>query len=289
MNCELVHVTTADGLRLDGLLFCPIAAARSLPADAALLMHGTGSHFTAGGVLERFAHQAVETGLAVLRLNSRGHDLACSIPAVKGSLRGGAAYEHVEDAPYDVAAGVALLNSRGFERVLLVGHSMGGVKCLLAMASPLFSGDLGQKVIGVIGISPPRFCHENLRSGPGGEDFRQAFERATSLTAAGQGDALLEVTQPLPLLITAAGFLRKYGPADPFDSVRILPSVTCPVLVLVGTKSLETSAAFQGLPEALAALRRPNLTVQTIAGPNITYAGCLEAPFERTRNWLSSE
>lgn len=285
MACELIHVTTTDGLRLDGLLFPPAADNRSLPADAVLLMHGTGSQFTAGGVLERFAEQAVDAGLAVLRLNSRGHDLVCSIPAAKGSLRGGAAYEHIEDAPYDVAAGVAFLNARGFPRVLLVGHSMGGVKCLLSMASPLFSGDLGQKVIGVVGISPPRFCHENLLSGPGGEEFLEAFERASDLVAVGRGEMLIEVTQPLPLLITAEGFLGKYGPDDPFDSVRILPSVTCPVLVLVGTKSVETSSAFQGLPEALAALQRPNLTVQTVAGASITYAGCLDAPFERTREW----
>jgi len=69
---ELARVETADGIWLDGL-FEP-AAAGTRPGDACLLVHGTGSNFYAPGVLEVFARQARDAGLATLRINTRGHD-----------------------------------------------------------------------------------------------------------------------------------------------------------------------------------------------------------------------
>lgn len=287
LSCELHRLETSDGLRLDGLLFPASVNPAALPITAALLMHGTGGSFTAGGVLERFAEQAVAAGVSVLRLNSRGHDLVCSLPSKNGPAWGGAAYEKIEDAWRDVEAGVDFLASRGHSRVLLAGHSMGAVKCLLAMARFGAATRLPQ-VAGVAAISPPRFCHENLLSGPGAEAFLEAYELATYHTAVGQAQTLIEVTQPLPLLITAGGFLKKYGPDDEFDFTKVLHRVPCPALVLVGTKSMETSAAFHGLPEALAALQVPSVTAQTVEGANISYAGCADVPFERTRTWLGT-
>src|SRR5262245_5486392 len=79
MPSELIHVQTSDGLRLAGALHVPKREA-TLPVDAFLLIHGTGSNFYAPGILETFAGQAVDAGCAVLRINTRGHDGIASIP-----------------------------------------------------------------------------------------------------------------------------------------------------------------------------------------------------------------
>ena len=59
MPLELIRVTTNDELYLDGALLLPESeVSSSLPVDAFLLIHGTGSNFYAPGVLETFARQA---------------------------------------------------------------------------------------------------------------------------------------------------------------------------------------------------------------------------------------
>ena len=110
---ELVRVETADGVVLDGAL-CRPRMAGELPVDAFLLVHGTGSNFYAPGVLETYTGQALAGGTPVLRINTRGHDGIYSNPASSGSVKGGAAYEHISDCVPDVGAWVNWLVGQGF-------------------------------------------------------------------------------------------------------------------------------------------------------------------------------
>ncbi|HTI52143.1 MAG TPA: hypothetical protein VL475_14370, partial [Planctomycetaceae bacterium] len=113
-TCELVRVTTSDGLSLDGALVSPECSG-TLPVDAFLLVHGTGSNFYAPGVLETFAQHAVKAGAAVLRVNTRGHDGISSIPGRGRSVKGGAAFEKIGDCVHDLHAWIDLLAARGLE------------------------------------------------------------------------------------------------------------------------------------------------------------------------------
>ncbi len=48
---DLVQVTTADGLRLDGILRQPTQLDSAAPIDAWLFIHGTGSNFYSAKLL----------------------------------------------------------------------------------------------------------------------------------------------------------------------------------------------------------------------------------------------
>lgn len=281
---ELVRVETADGLFLDGSLQRPRSAGE-LAVDAFLLIHGTGSNFCAPGVLETFADQAVACGTAVLRVNTRGHDGICSIPLHKRSIPGGATHERINDSPLDIAAWLTWLHTSGFGRIVLVGHSMGGVKAIYSQANARHPA-----VCGIIGISPPRFAHESLRTGPHGDQFCAEFARASDLVAAGQGDSLLPVTQPLSFVATAAGYVEKYGPENRYDYVPLLARLPCPTLIMIGGESIKTSAAFRGLEKVLAeiAAGQPRLTCEIVEGANINYTGCETAPYLRASAWLQT-
>ena len=281
---ELVRAETADGLFLDGALQRPVQPG-ALPVDAFLLIHGTGSNFYATSVLDTFAHQALEQGTAVLRVNTRGHDGVCSIPGRHGSVKGGATFERVSDCPLDVTAWSDWLCDHGFARIVLVGHSMGAVKAIYSQANAQHSA-----VRAIVGISPPRFAHERLLAGPRGEKFRDEFVRAGELVACGQGETLLPVTQPLPFLASAAGYLEKYGPENRYDFVPLLPLLLCPALILVGSESIRTSAAFNGLPAAIAAagVGPSRVACEIIEGATIGYTGCDAVPFLRAAAWLPS-
>lgn len=269
---------------LDGVLDSPADhTAKDLPIDACLLTHGTGSNFYAPGVLETFAGQAVQAGITALRINTRGHDGMSTIPARGGSVHGGATYETVADCRHDLAAWINLLVSRGFSRIALVGHSMGGVKSIYTMAH-----DSHPSVKAVITISSPRFCHARLAAHASGAEFLSTFQRARELVEQGQPETLLPVCLPMPFVATAAGYVEKYGPQDHYDYVKFLPRVSRPVLVIVGSETVATSAAFAELPQTLAELSPslPHVRCEVVEGANINYSGCRHVPFERAIAWL---
>src|SRR5579863_10162481 len=183
---ELVRVETVDALFLEGTIERPQSATSKLPIDAFFLIHGTGSNFYATGVLATFAEQAVACGITVLRINTRGHDEICSIPGRHGTVKGGATHERISEWPLDIAAWLDWLLARDFRRIVLVGHSMGGVKAIYSQADARHPA-----VSGIVGISPPRFSHELLRTGPRGELFCAEFACAQEIVAAGHGDSLI--------------------------------------------------------------------------------------------------
>jgi pimeloyl-ACP methyl ester carboxylesterase len=274
---ELCRVTTSDGLQLDGAFRRPAVAAEV----AVLLIHGTGSSFYAPGLLEMLFNAAVGDGFPALRINTRGHDLAASIPGIAGSVRGGAAFERVADAHRDVTAWTDFLVERGYRQIVLVGHSLGGVKALWSqVAAP------HPAVCGVVGVSPPRFVHRRFQADPRCDAFRRDYATAVKLIADGKGDQLLSVAQPLPIIITAAGFVEKYGPGDPLDYVPILPRIRCPKLIVLGQQTVDANPAFDDLPNAVAAAQDPTCSCQVIPGADINYRNEPIEVWRRIRGWL---
>ena len=285
MSFDLIRTKTADGVLLDGSLQSSEVVDASSRSTVWLLVHGTGSNFYSGGVLQSFAEQLVHNGHSVARINTRGHDIISSLPGSRSALSGGAAFESIADCVHDLRAWVDELVRRDFSRVVLVGHSMGGVKAIFSQAH-----DPHPHVVAVVGVSPPRFCHAEWQSSPQATPFREHFCRATELVASGQGDELIRVEQPLPLWLTAAGFLAKYGPHDDYDFVPLLSRLTCPTLLIVGTASVESSPAFASVPEAVQQLQgaQPHLELRLVPGANTGYSGHLDAPGRLALDWLTN-
>lgn len=100
----------------------------------------------------------------------------------------------------------------------------------------------------------------------------------------------MRVEQPLPLWLTAAGFLAKYGPHDDYDFVPLLPRLTRPTLLIVGTGSVATSPAFASTPEAVQQLQtsQPHLHLQLVTGANTGYSGHLDVPGRLACEWFAS-
>lgn len=287
MPTELRRVITADGVFLDGALTTPtVAATSNLPVDAFLLVHGTGSNFYAAGVLETFSQQATEAGHAVIRINTRGHDGVSSISTSQGSVAGGAAYETIADCRFDLHAWLDDLVSLGYSRIALVGHSMGAVKSILTTATQPHSA-----VRYLVGLSPPRFNHSLLMADSRTDAFRADYARACNLVDEGRSEDLMHVQQPLPMLLTATGFLAKYGPHDDYDVVTHLPKISRPTLIVVGSDSVKNSPAFADLPQAIDDVAKTNerLSVEIIEGANTGYSSHLDIPFACVERWLTSQ
>jgi dienelactone hydrolase len=281
---DLVQTTTRDGVRLDGLFRSPAAGARpAVAADTFCLVHGTGGNFYGSTLLEAVAERLLALGCGVLSVNTRGHDLMSNAATARGGRRLGAAYEVVDDCRHDLAAWVDWLRQRSGPRVGLLGHSLGAVKCLYALAQ---DPRLGAAC--AVAVSPPRLSYSWFCSGPERAEFLEAYGRAEQEVQAGRPAALLDVKLPLPFVVTAAGYVEKYGPDEHYNYLNFVAGLPCPVLVTLGGVEVENNMAFRGAPEALRALaaRYPRLRVATVAGADHFYTGARDELLAQVEAWL---
>lgn len=271
MLVDLVRIQTRDGVALDGALQRPAETSpRLAPLDAAILVHGTGSNFYQSTLLELLADRFAAAGVAALRVNTRGHDGISTAVTQRGGRRLGAAFETVDDCRHDLAGWLAFARSRVGPRVGVMGHSLGAVKTLFAAAHESeFDPSL------IVAVSPPRLSYSAFRASSRRDEFLQTFERAQGLVDAGQPNALIEVDIPLPMIISAAGYVDKYGPDERIDFTPLVERIACPILFVFGGSEVGSNVAFQGLPTTLRSLRpsRYGREVAEIAEADHFYSG----------------
>jgi pimeloyl-ACP methyl ester carboxylesterase len=283
MLVDLIQTITRDGVRLDGVYQSPPRPGQGgIPVDAFLLVPGAGGSFYSSSLLEWLAERLLELGCGVLRGNTRGHDLVSTASTSQGGLRQGAAYEVVDDCRHDLAAWSAWLRQHGGTRVGWLGHSLGAVKCLYAAAREVPPPAV------VVALSPPRLSHAWLGEGEQGEPFRQAFQLAQERVQAGRPDELIEVQRPLPMLITASGFVEKYGPEERYNFLRFLAQVPCPVLTTWGSIEVAGNRAFQEAPAEVMSLaeRHSRLAVEVVEGADHFYTAGRDILRDRMADWL---
>jgi len=269
---EFVRCTTADGHRLDGVLY-RVPNQPQAGATTVIMHHGVGGSFYTPGFFEDAVAPLLARGFSVLRANNRGHDIV-SRASVGGYV--GAAYEAMDDCHADWDAWCNLAAEQGAEKIVLWGHSLGAVKNILYAARSPHAA-----VMALVASSPPRFSYSQFSSN---EEEWPEFE--TSLTEATKAidrapDTLMSVKKPTPLLIAAERFVEKYGPSETYDYVVSVPAITLPLLITIGSKEgVEvrpglSRLAFWGAHEYLPALANAHTHVSfaTVAGGDHAYTG----------------
>ncbi|MEI7684987.1 MAG: alpha/beta fold hydrolase [Planctomycetota bacterium] len=271
MIVDLVRMQTPDSCSLDGALQRPPTNAPSTwPLDAVILIHGTGSNFYQSTLLEALSDMFLANGVATLRVNTRGHDGISTAVTARGGLRLGAAYENVDDCRHDLLGWSKFAATHIGPRVALLGHSLGAVKSVYAAAH---ERDLAPAL--VIAVSPPRLSYEGFCRSSRRDEFLNTFRVAEAHVQAGKPQTLMEVAMPLPMVISAAGYVEKYGPDGAIDFVPLVERLRGPALFVFGANEVETNVAFQNLPDELSALRptRHGRDIAIIPGADHFYAG----------------
>jgi alpha-beta hydrolase superfamily lysophospholipase len=282
MQVDLVQVTTRDGVRLDGM-YQAAAQASMLAVDGVCIVHGTGGSFYSSTLFDAVAQSLLGLGCGVLRVNTRGHDLMSNATTSKGGRRLGAAYEVVDECRHDIAGWLDWLRTHAGRRVGLIGHSLGAVKCLYSLAH-----EPHLEVARSIAISPPRLSYSWFCASPEGERFLDTFGQAQACVDRGESATLLDVRLPLPFVVTAAGYVEKYGPDERYNYLRFAAGVRCPVLVTLGAIEAEQNMAFRGAADALAEIahRNTQLAVQVVPNADHFYRAAQDDLQARVVAWL---
>jgi alpha/beta superfamily hydrolase len=110
------------------------------------------------------------------------------------------------------------------------------------------------------------------------------------MVAEGRGEELFTGKFPFPLLITAAGYIDKYGPAERYNILHFAAHVPCPALFTYGSKELAGGGiAFANLPETLMSLSGPERrSVVVIDGADHVYAGVADELATSVCDWLTA-
>lgn len=276
---ELIAFRAADGVELHGALH-PAGS----PTDrAAVFLHGAGSNFYGSSLLKSLRPMLDQLGFNLFSINTRGHDLACTLRAAQGARRGGAAFETVDECRHDIRGAVDCLIERGHRRIALIGHSLGALKAIYSQAF-----DPHDAVSHIVAVSPPLLSYAAFARGPRRE-FLTMMSRAEQLVAADEGEHLLNVTIPLPLLIAAAGYVDKYGPAERYNLLRFAADVTQPIQIVFGEREVTSpSEAFGGLDKTLRQLadeHQRDWDIRVIPDADHFYTGCTDALAAAIEHW----
>lgn len=134
----IVQVTTSDGLILQGLLTKPSNSSNTI----VIHLHGCGGNFYGNKYFELLTNSVIDLGISFLATNNRG---AGVYELEKGTVPHGVSLEKFEDCVLDIDAWIEFALSKGYENIILEGHSYGTEKSVYYMNK----GKYADKVKGI--------------------------------------------------------------------------------------------------------------------------------------------
>jgi pimeloyl-ACP methyl ester carboxylesterase len=274
---EIVYVDTEDGLVLEGVVVRPTAAS---PRPVAVVwVHGlTGRFYARSSILT--GRDLAAAGYTFVSGNNRGHDFGARIPRNDGEpILAGGGWERFDESPYDVDAWITFATSLGFERVVLIGHSLGALKVAHYQA-------LRQdpRVAGLVAASAAL---------PAARPDPELVALAERMEAEGRGQDLLPWGSSRAGAGThsAATFLNRvqtgldqYGLNDPEPAIG---KVRCPVLAFFGTvQDTGTEADLELIRRNARSAERVDTAI--VEGADHVYTGRESAVARVIADWLGT-
>ncbi len=281
MLVDLIRLTAADGMELDGAYFAPSPDAGPTGAiDAVLCIHGSGRAFYTPATAN-MANDLRNRGYGALTLNTRGHDTVW-VDRQTGAAEGNA-FEILDTGRQDLRAGIDYLAGLGFQRIGILGHSMGAVKVAYYAAV-----ENDPRVAAVIPVSPVRLSCSYYMESEDAEEFRGNLETADRMEAEGRALDLFSVDFPIKEIFSAAAYLDKHGPAERYNIIQHAPKIRVPLFVLTG--SLETHTRLLDVPGdmTIAAVNSPRAEYLVLEGGNHSLTNMMPEAGAAVLEWLAS-
>lgn len=227
---EFVYVRAEDDIPNGGALFNP--PKDSAKSIAIIWIHGWGMNFYHPSYV-MIGRALADLDYTCITANTRMHDIGFNIGERNGKrIRGGGYWGKASEEVRDIAAWIDFAESRGFKKVILVGHSAGW-----AAVRRYQSERQDPRVVGLV-----------LASGAIHVDTQKPdsnlLEQANKFVDKGQGDYLIHIpNRRFPSFVSADTYLDNSTnyPLEQRDFFGIQisnPAVTrihCPLLAFFGT------------------------------------------------------
>ena len=252
---------------------------RDPQAPVLLATHGVGNTFTLSGLWQSLQLLATR-GWGVAMVNNRGHDWVAMNPGDRRWI--GAAYETVEESRLDFQAGQRWLRERGHRRIVIAGHSLGGLKACYTQAH--FPGE---DVVALAMFSSPRLPDEKVWDWAAHE---QLLARCREMVEAGRGEELMHIDMPtntpaMKGLMCYRTYINKYGPDAPTTALRFAERIRVPTFLLAG--ELEKPQLSFSIDMETALVNAPSVQRVMVEACDHIYTGCHQQVADAAHAWLA--
>ncbi|MEK6982665.1 MAG: alpha/beta fold hydrolase [Candidatus Micrarchaeota archaeon] len=240
---DFIDVVTKDKLLLPALVFEPTSSTKR---TALIYVHGLGGDFYSNSEkANAFAEECNKYGFAFLTFNNRGSGYDAAVKKLdsktdKGFVRvaAGRTYEKFSDCVYDIGAVISQAKKRGYNKIILIGHSTGANKVIYYLYK-----NQNQKNI-VASVLTGALSDVPIQRKLSGKSYPKILALAKMLYKKGKGSVLLpEGSSDSP--ITAQRFLSlcvEKSEEDVFQyylqnpAFTQLKSLKIPALFIIGEK-----------------------------------------------------
>lgn len=281
---ELTTFMSKDKIRLNGFLM------KDRKTDACVIyVHGMGSNFYTYPPYALFKYFS-SAGFAVFPINTRGHEPVTGLVRFKNGkkirLVGGTNFEIFEDSWKDIAGAIEKLESMGFRKFVLCGHSTGCQKVAYYQYKIKDT-----RVIGLILLAPADDYNLQKR------DFGKNFKKIQKLS--GKMAASKKKNELVPNSGSYLSAQRLYSLMNPksiearlFDyegNLKEFSSIRVPMYAAFGDKE---EYAIENVAKSLKKLdkktRSVAFTYSVIKGADHSFTGKFEVLGNELRRWLKT-
>lgn len=236
MKISFQRIGTKDGLELHGLLYEP----DKKTTKALIHIHGWVGNFYENKFLDYIAKDITSKGFAFLTFNNRGAGIINDFIRRKKSkvdyVRIGGSLEEFKDCIFDIEAAINSLSDKGYEKIILEGHSLG---CQKATFYKYNTKD--KRVSGLILIAPVDdvdFSNNVLKT-----RYEESLNIARKMVKNGKGNNPVPKWMAFYPLLSAEMFLSiKDSESDSgklfyyAGKLTEIKNINCPVLAIFGSK-----------------------------------------------------
>ncbi|MCK5473885.1 MAG: alpha/beta hydrolase [Candidatus Aenigmarchaeota archaeon] len=234
-TCELVRIQTQDNLELQGLLYKP-----KIKTDKILIhIHALIGNFYENLFIDYIAKEVVSKGFAFLTYNNRGAGILGEFikkeKTKRTHIQSGGSVEKFEDCIMDVGAGIDFAAKKGYDSVVLEGHSLGCQK--IAYYRSETKDKRVKKMVFLAPVNDIAYVKRVL-----GEKYNEFLNIAKKLKNEGKGNELIPKEMAFYPMMTVDKYLDFVDPTtehgkvlDYSGSLKCLKKINCPSLAIFGS------------------------------------------------------
>jgi pimeloyl-ACP methyl ester carboxylesterase len=287
MKTTFCRVNTSDKLRLDGLLF----ELERKSKIGILHLPGRAGNFYANGFLDAMVQVYIDSGFGFLSVNTRGHDHIADfrIGQTEQLRRIGAAFDIFEECVLDIDAWLEFFRARGYEKIILQGHSQGGSRAVYFLNQKLQSD-----IVALVLASPADAA--GLLKKYSKQFFENDLVKAQDMVVQGRGGELLPCKIRDFYYVSAKSFVDEFGHGSKANIFPIfengdfakLENIKVPVLAFYGGKEdICINSPKQDLETIARHLKNPKSKTFIIDDADHTYLGFENKVSRSIVDWIN--
>ncbi|WP_304819255.1 S9 family peptidase [uncultured Clostridium sp.] len=273
MNQELVRIMSVDEIEQPGILYTPTDSTNKI----VIHVHGLNGNFYENRFLDILAKTYTEKGYAFLTFNNRGRDFITELLKGNNFTIIGGSLERFKDCILDIEGIVNWVKEKGYNEIVLEGHSYGCNKVLY-----YYNQKKDNSIKKIVLLAPCDIPSEGKKF-LSEKEYKIAKEESTRLVNEGKENELIDFSVMANGKIAAGTYYYDFLPGGENDFIRyvegvnskseILNSISIPVLVLFG--DIDECVLTQSI-EVVKQYLKNNINecnIQVIEGADHSYTG----------------